>query len=308
MPRKIIRSNQMKADLRDDPIGSTIIDSGQHFMAMAWINALPKTPGLTMAPAEFSFAIRSRCLVPHPFISLGLTCSCGKPMDILGVHTQKCRKYNALTIATHDAIVDDLQELYKYCGYHAKKEVHDTLRQFKPDDARICDLVISEPAKKRICIDVRITNPVTSKIELGTMRGRKIPEAGTAAETNAKQKDLKYKNDIEAIGMEFIPFVLETTGRPSKGAQSLIENLINKKTKESGIPSSVLTTYWARRLGCTLQKMIANAVITKCHREVQRGGLAPSQLDEANFDDVILDQDESGIFFEKDGWNSSGVV
>ena len=69
-----------------------------------------------MSPSEFRTAFRNRLLIPHPQLLAHATCACGQDVDVLGVHTQKCRLDGHLTNSTHNRLVACLAEMIRSCG------------------------------------------------------------------------------------------------------------------------------------------------------------------------------------------------
>jgi hypothetical protein len=63
------------------------------------------------AQEEFRTAFRNRLLIPHAQLFAHETCACGKEVDLLGVHLQKCRLDGNLTNATYDRMLACLAEM-----------------------------------------------------------------------------------------------------------------------------------------------------------------------------------------------------
>jgi len=96
-PQKVVRTAVVEDLLRPNSVHNTIYQSGKSPEARAWLDAIPKTEALTMSPSEYRTAFRNRLLIPHPQLLAHTTCACGQDVDVLGVHTQKCRLDDNLT-------------------------------------------------------------------------------------------------------------------------------------------------------------------------------------------------------------------
>jgi hypothetical protein len=112
-PQKVVRTAVVEALLRPNSVHNTIYQSRKSPEARAWLDADPKTEALTMSPSEFRTAFRNRLLIPHPQLLARTTCACGQDVDVLGVHTQKCRLDGNLTNSTHNRLV---AEMIRSCG------------------------------------------------------------------------------------------------------------------------------------------------------------------------------------------------
>ena len=132
-PRKVARTGGVEALLRSNNVHNTIYQSGKSPEARAWLDAVPKTEALTMSPTEFRTAFWNKLLIPHPQLLAHTTCSCGQDVDVLGIHTQKCRLDSNLTNSTHNRLVACLAEMIRSCGQSVRVEVAE-LRQRK----RVC--------------------------------------------------------------------------------------------------------------------------------------------------------------------------
>ena len=122
-PRMVARTTVVEALLRINNVHNTIYHSGKSTEARARLNAVPKTEALTMSSTEFRTAFRNRLLIPYPQLLAHATCACGQDVDILGVHTQKCRLDGNLTNSTHNRLVACLVEMIRSCGQSVRVEV-----------------------------------------------------------------------------------------------------------------------------------------------------------------------------------------
>ncbi len=123
-PQKVERTAAVEELLRPNSVHNTIYQSGKKSPeARAWLDAIPKTEALTMSPSEFRTAFRNRLLIPHPQLLAHTTCACGQDVDVLRIHTQKCRLDGNLTNSTHNRLVACLAEMVRSCGQSVRVEV-----------------------------------------------------------------------------------------------------------------------------------------------------------------------------------------
>jgi len=117
-----------------------------------------------MSPTEFRTAFRNKLLIPHPQLLAHATCSCGQDVDILGIHTQKCRLDGNLTKSTHNRLVACLAEMIRSCGQSVRVEVTGIFNNVDPANHQRMDLVVYDPGRPNLLYDVVVTNPVTAEV------------------------------------------------------------------------------------------------------------------------------------------------
>ena len=164
-PQKVALIAAVEALLRPNSVYNTIYQSGKSPEARAWLDAIPKTEALTMSPSEFRTAFRNRLLFSHPQLLAHATCACGQDdVDILGVHTQKCRLDGYLTNSTHNRLVACLAEKIRSCGQSVRVEVTGIFNNVDPTSNQRMDLVVYDPGRPNQLYDVVMTNPVTAAV------------------------------------------------------------------------------------------------------------------------------------------------
>ena len=93
-----------------------------------------------MSPTEFRTAFRNKLLISHPQLLAHATCSCGQDVDVLGIHTQKCRLDG--TSSTHNRLVACLAEMIRSCGQSVRVEVTGIFNNVDPANHQRMDLVV----------------------------------------------------------------------------------------------------------------------------------------------------------------------
>jgi hypothetical protein len=176
---------------------TTIYQSGKSKEAGARLGAIPKTEALTMPAQEFRTVFRNRLLIPHLQLVIHKTCACGKDVDLLGVHMQKCRLDGNLTNIT-------LAEMARSCGLSAKVEVTGIFNSVDPTSRQRMDLVILDPGKPTALWDFVITNPVSVDV-FGPTRSNSVQLNGAIGRRqwrlgcSSSQRHWKFTESGETI-------------------------------------------------------------------------------------------------------------
>lgn len=233
--------------------------SGRDDDARVWLNLVPKHDGVRLTNAEFSTALRSRLLVPHPYIPLGATCVCARapPLDPYGSHLVKCPTLNDLTIGTHDALRDELKQFLICSGVDCKTEVRNVfIPEGETPDLRRLDLVVNIPGEPQQLYDVTVVSP--TQWDPGPSQDPLL-----AAE---RKKSAKYGADAQKAGRVFTPLVFEHGGRRAPQCKRFFDQTVSRYAANTGASKDAIRGYWDRRLNVALQRGLARAIIQRAHR------------------------------------------
>ena len=291
IPRREARRRQVEVIIAQDPKLQTIYESGKSAEARAWLDAIPKTPAMTMIGAEFRTALRNRCLVPHPQLSAIEKCACGRPMDRLSIHAQKCPESKELTNNTHDSVVRTLAELIRSCGSSCNVEVTGIFQNVAPSSLQRMDLVVHDPGRPNCLYDVVVTNAVTRAVEDG--KSSRVNQSQTVAKERAKER--KYSVAAAASGMTFRGVALEVQGKWGDDLKKVFRHFITQGAANSGISIVILANYWRRRISMALQKGVANAINTRVNRLVNHSLTSPQDAGESASPGIIEGQSEAWV-------------
>ena len=302
IPRREARRRQVEEAIARDPKHLTIYESGKSPEARAWLDAIPKTPAMMMNGAEFRTALRNRCLVPHPQLAAIETCACGRPMDRLGIHAQKCSEQKVLTINTHDRVVRTLAELIRSCGSSCNVEVTGIFQNAEPTSQQRMDLVVHDPGRPNCLYDVVVSNAVTRAIEDG--KSNRANRDQTSAKERAKER--KYSAAAAASGMTFKGVAMEVQGKWGDDFKKVFRHFITQGAANSGISYAILANYWRRRISMALQKGVAEAINTRVNRLVSHSLTSPQDAGESASLGVIEGQTEAWINGIQLGWGEDG--
>ena len=298
IPRREARRRQVEEVIAQDPKQQTIYESGKTPEARAWLDAIPKTSAMTMHGAEFRTALRNRCLVPHPQLSAIETCACGRPMDRLGIHAQKCPESKELTNQTHDRVVRTLAEMFRSCGSSCNVEVTGIFQNVAPQNLQRMDLVVHDPGRPNCLYDVVVSNAVTRAIEDG--KSNRVNQSQTTAKERAKER--KYSTAAAASGMLFKGIAMEVQGKWGDDLKKVFRHFITQGAANSGISIAILANYWRRRISMALQKGVANAINTRINRLVDHSLTSPQDAGESASPGVIEEQSEAWVNGIQLGW------
>jgi hypothetical protein len=123
------------------------------------------------------------------------TCACGQDVDVLGVHTQKCRLDGNLTNSTHNRLVACLAEMIRSYGQSVRVEVTGIFNNVDPTSNQRMDLFAYDPGRPKQLYDVVVTNPVTAAVLQSNTSNLR------AAWTQQRTKEKRYRVAATEAGM-----------------------------------------------------------------------------------------------------------
>jgi hypothetical protein len=178
-----------------------------------WLTTLPTHPMLRMRDISFQLAAKAR-------LGLQMTegirvCKCGKPVEGDPLHFLSCRKLLAVMTLRHNKVLGTLASIAKLIPMpHQIETKVDSEGKSRTDGLFMFH-------SNSVMIDVAITCPT------GDTYMKAARTALGAATIREKQKIRKYESEVHKEGIEFVPFVVETTGgfggRAKKGVKAMIE-------------------------------------------------------------------------------------
>ena len=191
-----------------------------------------------MSPSEFRTAFRNRLLIPHPQLLAHTTCACGQDVDVLGVHSQKCRLDGNLTNSTHNRLVACLAEMIRSCGQSVRVEVTGIFNNVDPTSHQRMDLVVYDPGRANRLYDVVVTNPVTAAVIRSNTTNLR------AAWTQQRTKEKKYRVAATEAGMVLHGLAIEVYGRWGDDFSHMFNHFISLSAAHTNIPRAILANYW----------------------------------------------------------------
>jgi hypothetical protein len=231
-----------------------------------WLETCPKTDKFNLTNSQFVVSLRYRLMLDQPLICEGSKCSCiRRPLlDTFGHHLATACGKDGCRIATHDSIVLVLKEMLGRAGLVTKREEIGCFQEQFPESNERPDLsVLNFPNRPKIVLDVQVTCPVSLRTNMSRV---KAIEPGRAAAVSFKAKTKKYSALCAANGLEFLPFIIESTGRLHARAEEFVKKVVDIMSESTGISNSILTSFWMGRLSLCLQQQISSAIISRARR------------------------------------------
>jgi hypothetical protein len=130
---------------------------------------------------------------------------------------------------------------------------------------------------------------VPKQIEDGKIKSFTRGEVAMEAEL---EKEKKHKLIAKQSGYDFLPLCMESGGHWGLQFATTFYEQIDRYSRESSIPTSILRHYWSARISMTMQRGIANAIIKRAHSLCHD---ANTGTDESNWNDVIEESDEYNL-------------
>ncbi len=248
-----------------------------------------------MSPSEFRTAFRNRLLIPHPQLLAHTSCACGQDVDVLGIHTQKCRLDGNLTNSTHNRLVACLAEMIRSCGQSVRVEVTGIFNNVDPTSHQRMDLFVYDPGRANRLYDVVVTNSVTAAVQRSNTTN--LRAAWTTGPNSGQRKSgigsQQQKQVWFCTGWQLRFTVAGTWG---DDFSHMFNHFISLGAAHTNIPRAILANYWRRWISVCLQSGVANAINTRSNRLTARflgaGGLHSSH-GEAFFPGLIEDQSKA---------------
>jgi hypothetical protein len=288
-PRKEKRTAAVEAQLLANNVLNTIYQSGKSKEAGAWLGAIPKTEALTMSASEFRTAFRNRLLIPHPQLCAHETCACGKVVDLLGVHMQKCKLDGNLTNSTHNRLVACVAEMARSCGQSVRVEVSGIFNNVDPSSQKRMDLVVYDPGKQNRLYDIVITNPVTQEV----LESNKVNLQSTTIMQRIKER--RYRELATEAGMLLHGAAVEVYGKWGDDFTDMFNHFVALGSAVSNCSREIIANYWRRRISICLQSGVANAINTRSNRLTARTLTAGTHISqgESSYPGVVEEQSEA---------------
>ena len=212
-----------------------------------WATGIPsKTLGWCLTNTQFSAAAKWWLGVAQTPAD-GPCSLCGHPADRFGAHASHC-KSGPDTIARHNAVRDRLFAACQQAGFGALREV----ALFADSAERAADVFLSSG---NVAIDCAIISPL--------IESRLKQESQHSIAEYAKAKRCLYEPRCSALAIEFVPFVLTTSGAMSDSSADLLRHIAR------GVASRGTETY-PESLGFIRQQLqfeviraVATGIVTR---------------------------------------------
>jgi len=228
-----------------------------------WLQSAPRCPQYKMSSKQFTSALCYRLRLDSPFIPPGTKCSCKKKPDVdrHGLHLTALCGEGGYRHKLHDSVVLALERLFNSCKFRTKVEERGAFDLHDQGTGRRPDLTIFNlPGyREKLLTDLQVTSPV-SNVSL-TRNQALVPLR--AAETAHKQKIRSYGDLPSRNELEFIPLIIESTGRMHGGLVRLIDDALRHKTDTDNRWFERQRRYWYTTISFLIQKLTADSLINR---------------------------------------------
>lgn len=256
-----------------------------------WLECCPKSPALTFTSKQFLVLLFYRFFLPSPCIIPGTRCSCAHSpiLDSHGVHlTTGCGK-DGFRHRTHDSIIHSIATLSRFCGIMTKKEEFRCFQEADPESGKRPDLSFANaPGKHRkLVTDLRVTCPYPSgaRSVLSVTAARR---EGRAAQQAYAAKMRCYDELASQNNLEFLPMIIESTGRIHPHLINFIDSVLSEKAQGDPVLKGKLRRYWYAHISCSVQRALAESLIARSTRV--NGAISSSMLGDWTLSDAFIDR------------------
>jgi hypothetical protein len=163
----------------------------------------------------------------------------------------------------HDMVKETLISLWKYCGYIVKREEKNCFKGTDPDNNLRPDISILNPSngEDQQILDVAIVGPIPgSQKGILSITPADSNRPGIAAARREQQKITKYNQCALENNLQFIPFVLESSGRIGEIGMKHLQEVAKYGAEQRQCAYSQMLYYLKKRISCALHKTIANNI------------------------------------------------
>ena len=136
------------------------------------------------------------------------------------------------------------------------------------------------------------------RIPLQTLSIDKVKESGRAAKKSYNKKVASYGAIATRNSLEFLPIIIETTGRIEDHAKAYVESIAEEASVSKKIKKSILYKYMMNRISCTFQRNLANSIICRANTINGHGSHSSERAYTVSYGFV---RDHENVF-AGDGW------
>ena len=175
--------------------------------------------------------------------SHGATCAgCRKPMDAAGDHALSCASNG--TYRRHNHLRDRLYGLTQLAGWDPEVE-----QAIPGSRDRPADLLLRSVGPRPLAVDVTVSHPLRSSASSAVREGR-----SSAASEAERAKVVQSKAACEAVGWDFSPFGIDSTGGLGPAARKLCRRLAKTLAMRAGADTATLSENVGTQISLALAK------------------------------------------------------
>ncbi|ORY23253.1 hypothetical protein BCR33DRAFT_748486 [Rhizoclosmatium globosum] len=199
------------------PLHQALLQSFTQQYASSFLLALPMEGlHLVMSPVEYRAILRYRLLMPL-YTGRRRCRHCEHVMDLFGDNAFCCGGHSG-SWSRHNFLRGTLAALVRQVGILCRENGEIRLPSSSGDLWPADLLVYDFYDGKTVCVNISVVHPLTSRGLVGF-------KVGNAVCGQESTKNEKYLSGCQSIGLEFVPFVLDTTGGLGKSSIRFLEKL-----------------------------------------------------------------------------------
>ena len=228
-----------------------------------WLLSCPKSWKTTLSSANFRECIIFRLMLPTTRFSPGTKCSCTSTVDPQGHHISTTCNFNSAVTNNHDACAHALSSMASFTGFRVVNEQVKCFSETEPNSRKRPDVSIlnwpkNTPGRTALIIDVAIVNPVTPNETVSFNQSNTFFRHGNKR-YNAKMT--RYSHLAHQNGLDFSPFVIETTGTFHPKSRSLFNSIIDFMAPNDPVTQSKFRHYWLTYFSFALYRSISTNLL-----------------------------------------------
>ena len=242
-----------------------------------------------MHGAEFEIALKLRLGMGLPGLEGGgFRCECHRkvPVEENGDHLRTCKSVHKEAISTHENVVRECSSMMRHGGIPVSTTFISPFQGLMNEESENekntkGDIMQWEAGKPGTMYDVRITSVLTANV----MKGG-YSEPGEAARASELEKNRKFQERCEGLGIKFVPLVIEDGGRWGECFIKFFNTTISAIADKNKIDISYVKNYWMKRISAAVQKGRANVINKRIFR--LRAGIEAGRDESANMSVVEM--------------------
>ena len=228
-----------------------------------WLVSCPRSWKTTLPSQNFRECIIFRLMLPTTMYSPGSKCHCNSLVDPQGHHIATICNYKSATTNNHDACAHALSSMASFTGFHVTNEQVQCFAETEPNSRKRPDVSILNwpklsPGKSALIIDVAIVNPITPNEKVSLNQSSNFFRHGNKR-YNAKMR--RYFNLANDNGLDFTPFVIETTGTFHPKTRELFNSIIDHMAPNDPVSQAKFRHYWLTYFSFALYRSISTNLI-----------------------------------------------
>ena len=202
-------------------------------------------------------------MLPTTRLSQGTKFTCNSTVDLQGHHTSTTCNFNSAVTSSHDACAHALSSMASFTGFHVTNEQVKCFSETEPSSRKRPDVSIhnwpkTTPGRTALIVDVAVVSPVTPSETVSLTQSSNFFRHGSKR-YNAKMT--RYSNLAHQSGLDFSPFVVETTGTFHPKSRSLFNSVIEYMAPSDPVSQSKFRHYWLTYFSFALYRSISTNLL-----------------------------------------------